>query len=89
MKVNQAVENHISDWRLLGEYLGINPTELDRINKDQDGEKSRLKATIFEWQRGVTEDAFCWEKLIDALKSMKEIRLAKRISEQYSIKWKE
>ena len=41
------------------------------------------------WQSRVPEEMFCWEVLIDTLKLMKEIRLAKRISDKYRIKWKE
>ena len=87
----RAIENDISDWRLLGEELGINPTELERINRDQHvyGERNKLRETIYVWQRGVRKDMFCWEKLIDALKSMNEISLAKQISDQYNIIWKE
>ena len=87
-KVHRAIENDISDWKMLGEELGINPTELDRIGRDQHGEQSRLRETIRVWQDRVPEDEFCWEKLIDALKSMKMIRLAKSISNQHHIKWK-
>ena len=90
MKVNHAIENDISDWRLLGEELGITSTVLDRITKDQHeyGDLHKLRATIREWKKGITEDAFCREKLIDALKLINQINLAERISKQY-IKWKE
>ena len=88
-KVFRAIENEISDWKLLGEELGIKPTLLDRINREQQGEQSRLRETVREWQRGVPKNEFCWEKLIDALKVMNQIRLAESISKQYSIKWKE
>ena len=89
MKVIQDIEKDLSDWKLLGEELGIKPTVLDRINRDQHGERSKLRETVREWQRRVPEDEFCWEKLIDALKAMDEIRLAKNISKQYGITWKE
>ena len=88
-QVHRAIENDISDWKMLGEELGINPTELDRIGRDQHGEQSRLRETIRVWQDRVPEDEFCWEKLIDALKSMKMIRVAKTISNQHHIKRKE
>ena len=88
-KVFRAIENNISDWKLLGEELGINPPLLERINREQHGEQSKLRETIREWQKRVSEDEFCWEKLIDALKVMNEIRLAKSIAKQYGIKWKD
>ena len=47
---------------------------LNRIARDQHGEQSRLRETIRVWQDRVPEDEFCWEKLIDALTSMKMIR---------------
>ena len=88
-EVFRAIENDISDWRRLGEELGITPTELDRIHRNQHREHSKLRETIREWKKGVHEDRFCWEKVIAALKAMKEIRKAKSISDQWNIKWKE
>ena len=87
MKAIRAIENYISDWRLLGEELGITSTELNRVDKDQHKELSKLRETIRLWQRRVPKDEFCWERLIDALKLMKETRLAKSISNEYGIRW--
>ena len=88
-EVIQAIEKDISDWKLLGEELGISPTDLEQVNGDQHGEQSKLRETVRLWQRRVPEDKFCWEKLINTLKVMKEARLAKSISNQCGIKWKE
>ena len=85
MKAIRVIENDISDWRLLGEELGITSTELNRVDKDQHRELSKLRETIRVWQRRVSKDEFCWERLIDALKLMKEISLAKSISNEYGI----
>ena len=85
MEVIRAIENDISKWKLLGEELGITSTELDQVDKDQHGEQNKLRETIRLWQRRTPKNEFCWEKLIDALKFMKEKRLAKSISDQYVI----
>ena len=83
MEASHAIESDFSKWRLLGEELGITPTELNRIDREQDGELSKLRETIQEWWRGVPADKFCWEKLIAALQTLKKINLAERISKQY------
>ena len=85
MKVIRAIENNIYDWRLLGKKLGIKSIILDQIDMELSGheEHYKLRETVREWQKRVPGYEFCWEKLIQALKMMNKIRLARMISDQY------
>ena len=79
---NDAVPESVY-WYALGEKLRIKKSSLDRISREFHvyGE-ARMKIEMFdEWWRSDLDAS--WDKLVQALKKMGEIRAAKDIEEKY------
>ena len=50
--VYRATKPAAAKWEDIGLALEINPNELEKIRKDQDGSNDRLKEVLSEWLRG-------------------------------------
>ena len=83
-----ALSNDISDWKYLGEELGLTSTTLDRIKLDQHNELHKLKETIRTWYQ-TNPDNSCWEVVIRALTKMAMNRIAKVIADKQGLDWKQ
>ena len=84
-EVINAIEPYISDWRILGEELGLRPARLEAIDIDNRDTRHKLRATIRAWYNENPES--CWEHVIQALVNMNEKKLAKKIADDRGVDW--
>ena len=84
-EVINAIEQHIADWKILGEELKLAPARLDGIDIDNKHNKHKLRATIRAWYHNTPES--CWEDVIQALVNMDKKKLAKEIADNRGIGW--
>ena len=61
-EVINAIGQHITDWRILGEELKLTPARLDGIDIDNRQNNHKLRATIQAWYDNTPES--CWEDVI-------------------------
>ena len=70
----------VSQWYLLGIYLGLCPSTLDAIKKDCTDTKECLTRTLVEWQkRGIPT----WSAVVKALMGIGRERLASHLATKY------
>ena len=84
-EVINAIGQHITDWRSLGEELKLTPARLDGIDIDNRHNNHKLRATIRAWYDNTPES--CWEDVIQALVNMDQKKLAKEIADGKRIDW--
>ena len=84
-EVINAIEQHITDWRILGEELKLTPARLDGIDIDNRHNNHKLRATIRAWYDNTPDS--CWEDVIQALMNMDKKKLASQITKEKQIEW--
>ena len=72
----------VSQWYLLGIYLGFHPSTLDAIKKDCTDTKECLTQTLLEWQRHVIPT---WSAVVKALVGIGRERLASHLAAKYGM----
>ena len=68
----------LTDWKLLGEELGLEPYQLQEIPEDNRSYESRRRAMWRKWFDG--EEKACWERIITALVNLDEQNKAARLA---------
>ena len=71
----------VVEWDVLGVYLGLEESEIDRIERDHQSTARRRIAMLGTWLK--KEENPSWEKIIDALQNMSLRRLAIHLKEKY------
>ena len=70
----------VSQWYLLGIYLGLHPSVLDAIKKDCTDTKECLTKTLVEWQKHVIPT---WSAVVKALVGIGRECLASHLATKY------
>ena len=71
----------VSEWDVLGIYLGLDESEIKEIELDHQSTARRRIVMLEIWTKKDVDAS--WEKVIEALKSMSQIVLAKQLEEKY------
>ena len=71
----------VPQWDILGTYLGLSEGEIQVIERDHHDTARRRLVMLNKWMEKDVNAT--WEKVIDALKSMSQIRLANQLKEKY------
>ena len=72
----------MTQWYLLGIYLGLHPSTLDPINADYKTTKECRTQMLIEWQRCVIPT---WSAVVKALVGIGRERLASELAAKYSM----
>ena len=72
----------MTQWYLLGIYLGLHPSTLDPINADYKTTKECRTQMLIEWQRRVIPT---WSAVVKALVGIGRERLASELATKYSM----
>jgi len=67
----------VTDWHLLGIYLGVDLTTLSGIEADYQKAKERLTHTVIQWWRNVTPT---WSAVVKALVGIGREKLASQLA---------
>ena len=71
----------VPQWDILGTYLGLSESEIQVIERDHHDTARRRLAMLNKWME--KDVNVSWEKVIDALRSISQIRLANQLKEKY------
>ena len=71
----------VPQWDILGTYLELSEGEIQVIERDHHDTARRRLVMLNKWMEKDVNAS--WEKVIDALKSMSQIRLANQLKEKY------
>ena len=74
--------SQVPQWDVLGTYLGLDESEIEVIERDHHDTARRRLVMLAKWIEKDVDAS--WEKVIDSLKSMSQIRLANQLKEKYS-----
>ena len=81
-----AALKDFSQWRELGFELSVSAEQLDSIEADNQGDTEiKKRAMLRAWFSAQQE--VCWHHVIDALLSLRQIELAKKIALKNGIMW--
>ena len=72
----------VVDWDVLGIYLGLDENEIVEIERDYQSNARRRIEMLAKWMNKDVDAS--WRKVIDALGSMSQVRLAKQLMEKYT-----
>ena len=73
----------VARWQTLGIHLGMTEDEIREIEQDHPGDTARRRTAILDkWLR--KEENPSWVSIIEALESMSEVNLAKKIRKKYT-----
>ena len=72
----------VSQWYLLGIYLGLQPSTLDAIKKNYTDIKECRTHMLIEWQRHVIP---AWSAVVKALMGIGRDRLASHLAAKYGM----
>ena len=72
----------MTQWYLLGIYLGLHPSTLDPINTDYKTTKECRTQMLIEWQKRVIPT---WSAVVKALVGIGRERLASQLATKYSM----
>ena len=76
--IANTVLKELTDWKLLGEELGLKQYQLQEIQEDNRYYESRRRAMWRKWFDG--EEKACWERIITALVNLDEQNKAARLA---------
>ena len=71
----------VSQWDVLGSYLGLEESEIEEIERDHRHTARRRIVMFRKWFEKYPDAS--WEKVIDALQCMDEVRLANQLKQKY------
>ena len=71
----------VTEWDVLGIYLGLDESEITEIERDHQSNARRRIAMLAKWMEKDVDAS--WEKVIEALKCLSQIRLANQLKEKY------
>lgn len=83
-QISRALKD-FSQWKELGTELGISPAKMNIIENDNSDTRNKKLALIEIWFN--KDDNVCWEVLVSALKVMDEVKLAKKVADEYGVIW--
>ena len=73
--------DQVPQWDMLGTYLGLSESEIQVIERDHHDTARRRLVMLNKWMEKDVNAS--WEKVIDALKSISQIRLAHQLKKKY------
>ena len=73
----------VSDWELLGVYLGVSPNTLDSVKRENARVELMKYNMLAEWLKSTPEAT--WKDIVSALTVMKHNSVAKVIKEKYNV----
>ena len=73
--------SQVPQWDVLGTYLGLDESEIEVIERDHHDTARRRLVMLSKWMEKDVDAS--WEKVIDSLKSMSQIKLANQLKEKY------
>ena len=77
-----AQELKVARWHTLGTHLGMTEDEIREIEQDHPGDTARRRTAMLDkWLK--KEESPSWVRVIEALESMSEVNLAKKIRKKY------
>ena len=81
--VDQLVQelNEVTEWQSLGNFLGLSMSVIKEIDQDCHDTASKRLAMFDKWLRNEVNPS--WEKVIEGLKKMSELRLANQLKNKY------
>ena len=81
--VDQLVQelNEVTEWQSLGNFLGLSMSVIKEIDRDNHDTASKKLAMFDKWLRNEVNPS--WEKVVQGLEKMSELRLAKRLKNQH------
>ena len=71
----------VTEWDVLGFYLGLTESEITEIERDHQSNARRRIAMLSKWMK--KDPNASWEKVIEALECLSQTRLAKKLKEKY------
>ena len=71
----------VSQWDVLGTYLGVEESKIEEIERDHRHTARRRIVMFRKWFEKYPDAS--WEKVIDALQCMDEVRLANQLKQKY------
>ena len=71
----------VAQWDVLGIYLGVEESEIQVIERDHHDTARRRIVMLKKWME--KDSNVSWKKVIVALESMTQIRLANQLQEKY------
>ena len=74
--------NTVTEWDVLGIYLGLEENEIQVIKRDNVSTARRQIVMLDEWLKRDVDAS--WEKVIDSLKCMSQIKLADELKKKYT-----
>ena len=75
--------SQVPQWDVLGIYLGLDESDIEVIERDHHDTARRRLVMLSKWSEKDVNAS--WEKVIDSLESMSQIRLANQLKEKYCI----
>ena len=83
LTVDQLVQelNEVTEWQILGKFLGLSMSVIKEIDQDCHDTASKRLAMFDKWLRNEVNPS--WEKVVEGLKKMSELRLANRLKNKY------
>ena len=83
LTVDQLVQelNEVTEWQSLGNFLGLSVSVIKEINQDCHDTASKRLAMFDKWLRNEVNPS--WEKIVEGLEKMSELRLANWLKNKY------
>ena len=72
----------VSQWYLLGVYLGVDLSTLATVKADYDNTKERRSHTLIQWWSHVTPT---WSVVVKALVGIGRVKLAGQLAAKYGM----
>ena len=73
--------SQVPQWDVLGTYLGLSESDIEVIERDHHDTARRRLVMLSKWLEKDADPS--WEKVIDSLESMSQIRLANQLKKKY------
>ena len=73
--------SQVVHWDVLGTYLGLEESEITEIERDHQSNARRRIVMLAKWMEKDVDAS--WEKVIEALKSMSQTGLARKLEKKY------
>ena len=73
----------VSDWELLGVYLGVSPNTLHNVKQENVRVETMKYSMLAQWLKSTPEAS--WKDVVSALTVMQEKCVAEMIKEKYNV----
>ena len=72
-------------WKSIGLVLGLSLSSIDRTSADYYRVHDCMEEMLREW-KNKESSTYTWQTIVEALRSVKELRLARDIEQKYILK---